>query len=212
MRASWLAAGAAAVWFVVAGVAAQAAICQGGKTLWADSFDRLDPTWGDADNQFYVDNGVLDVIPHADQAYYGFNNSAYYLDADYCVDVLAIKVDLKGDSYAGAIFWGIDKENYFSFLITADGWAAVFRRQKSESQTLIDWQKFSAIKKGTGAVNRVGVVTRGSRATFYVNGTKFKSITGQPPDNGWLFGVRAASPKNWEATYGFDNVKVTTGQ
>jgi len=207
MRASFLAAGAAALLLVVnvsSGLA-----CEGSKTLFEDTFDRLDPTWGVEDESFFVQNGQLHILPSPDQAYYAFNNSGYYDDVDYCVDVIAVNADLAGDSYAGEIFWGIDKDNYYSFLITADGYAAVFRRQKGKTLSQVDWEQLSAIKTGADAVNQLRVVTKGNQATLYVNGTEFRTITGQPPEDGWQFGVRAASPKNSKATYGFDNVKLT---
>lgn len=206
MRASWFAAGAAAVWLAVGGVA-QA--CEGSKTVFADQFDRLDLTWGDAGDSFYVNGGHLTVIPSPDQAYYAFNNSGYYDDIDLCVDVLSVNADLSGDSFAGLIFWGVDKDNYYSFVITADGYAAAFRRQKGKSLTQVDWTEFDAIKKGADMANQLRVVTKGNSATLYVNGKEFKQINGQPPEDGWLFGVRAASPKNSKATYGFDNLSLT---
>ena len=207
MRASSLAAGAAAGFLVLNATAGQA--CEGSKTLFEDGFDRLDPTWGQADDSFYVKDGRLFILPNPDQAYYAFNNSGYYDIVDYCVDVIAVNADLSGDSYAGQIFWGIDKDNYYSFLVTADGYAAVFRRQKGKTLSQVDWVEFSGIKTGADAVNQLRVVTSGTQAKLYVNGSEFQTITGQPPEDGWQFGVRAASPKNSKATYGFDNVELT---
>lgn len=207
MRAYSLAAGAAALVLM----ASSALACQGPKVLFEDTFDRLDPTWGVEDDAFFIKNGELNILPNPDQAYYAFNNSGYYDDVDYCVDVIAINADLAGDSYAGEIFWGIDKDNYYSFLVTADGFASVFRRQKGKTLSQVDWEKFDAVKTGADAVNQLRVVTQGNKATLYVNGAEFRTITGQPPDDGWQFGVRAASPKNSKATYGFDNVKITVG-
>jgi hypothetical protein len=123
--------------------------------------------------------------------------------------VIAVNADLGGDSYAGLIFWGVDKDNYYSLLITADGYASVFRRQKGRALSQVDWTEFDGIKKGGDAVNQLRVVTKGNEATLYVNGKQFQTITGQPPEDGWQFGVRAASPKNSKAIYGFDNIKVT---
>jgi hypothetical protein len=207
MRASIMAAGAAALLLVVN--ASSGFACEGSKTLFEDTFDRLDPTWGVEDDSFFVQNGELRILPNPDQAYYAFNNSGYYDDVDFCVDVIAVNADLAGDSYAGEIFWGIDKDNYYSFLVTADGYASVFRRQKGKTLSQVDWEQFSAIKTGADAVNQLRIVTKGNQATLYVNGTEFRTITGQPPEDGWQFGVRAASPKSSKATYGFDNVKLT---
>ena len=207
MRASSFAAGAVALLLVLQASSGQA--CEGGKTLFEDGFDRLDPTWGQTDESFYVSDGRLLILPNPDQAYYAFNNSGYYDAVDYCADVIAVNADLSGDSYAGLIFWGIDKDNYYSFLVTADGYASVFRRQKGKTLSQVEWAKFDAVKTGADAVNQLRVVTSGSQAKLYVNGTEFQTISGQPPEDGWQFGVRAASPKNSKATYGFDNVKLT---
>jgi hypothetical protein len=208
MRGSILVAGAAALW--LASIAAPALACEGSKVLYEDPFDRLDPTWGEEDDAFHIDRGKLVILPDPDQAYYAFNNSGYYTDIDLCADVIAVNADLSGDSYAGVIFWGTDKDNYYSVLITADGYASVFRRQKGKSLSQVDWVQFEGIQKGAEAVNTIRVVTKGNEATFYINGKKFETITGQPPEDGWQFGLRAASPKNSKATYGFDNVKLTS--
>jgi hypothetical protein len=206
MRSSLLSVAAAAVWLAASGSALQA--CEGGKTLFEDHFDRLEPTWGKTDESFYVKDGQLLVLPDPDQAYYAFNESGFYDDVTYCVTVVAVNADLAGDSFGGLIFWGVDNDNYYSLSITADGYAAVFRRNKGKMAAQIAWAKFAAIEKGDGASNELSVVTKGKRATVYVNGSRFGQINGQPPKDGWQFGVRAASPKNSRATYGFDDARV----
>ena len=207
MRSSLLVSGMAALWLAVGGTAVQA--CEGDKTLFEDSFDTLDPTWGAESNSFSVKDGQLRILPDPDQAYYSFSNFGFFDDVDYCASVISVNADLSGASFAGLIFWGVDSDNYYSFVITADGFAAVFRRQKGKSLTQVDWTKFDAIEKGEDANNQVRVLIKGKTATLYVNGTKFRQVTGKPPDNGWQFGLRAASPKNSRATYGFDDIKLT---
>ena len=79
--------------------------------------------------------------------------------------------------------------------------------------TLSPWLRLqivrAALHAGDGATNQLRVVTKGSLASLYVNGEKFKDISGQPPEKGQEIGLIAYSPKKGPATYAFDNVKIT---
>ena len=94
-------------------------------------------------------------------------------------------------------------------LITAEGSVGVFRRQRGRSLPQVGWADFAGLKQGNGAVNEVRVVTVGNEATIYLNGQKYRTIKGQPPENGQQIGIRATSTKDERSVFAFDGVKVT---
>jgi hypothetical protein len=53
----------AAVLLLMASVGAAFATCQGRVVLYEDRFERLQPTWGEADESFQTEDGKLMVAP-----------------------------------------------------------------------------------------------------------------------------------------------------
>lgn len=195
---------------LVAGAWPGAALaCEGREVLFEDGFETLEQTWGVPDDSFFLDSGRLTVMPGYDQYYSALNTMGTYEDADICFDVEAIKADPQGNSFAGPIFWGIDYDNYYYIVITAEQSIGVFRRQRGRVLPQLRWTRFEALKPGNGAVNQIRVVTTGNSAAIYVNGQFYAAMKGQPPVDGQQIGLRATSPRNERAVWAFDNVKVT---
>lgn len=196
-----------ALW-ALAGAAAQA--CQGKEVLFEDNFETLEPTWGESDDAFYLEDGRLVIKPGLDEYYSALNTAGFYDNIDYCIRITSVHADPKGNSFAGVMFWATDYDNYYYALVAGDGAAGIFRRQRGKTLTQTAWVAFDAIKTGKDAVNELRVVTVGKEASIYVNGKLFKKVRGQPPENGQEIGVRATSPKDERAIYSFDDIKVTT--
>lgn len=185
--------------------------CESKTVVYEDSFDRLEPTWGWEDIDYYAEDGELVIESYEDAPTPVYNQFSYYYDsADVCVTVTNVDVKKSDDTTASIMFWGVDKDNYYAFLIDPQGQAAAFRIQKGKMLFQIQWTKFDAVKKGEKASNELRVVVKGKTATFYVNGKKFKQINGQPPADGWLVGLRAFGAGKDGVTYSFDDFKVTT--
>ena len=123
--------------------------------------------------------------------------------------IYSVNADPAGNSFAGVMFWATDYDNYYYALIAGDGAVGIFRRQRGKTLKQTDWTVFDAANKGKEAVNELRVVTIGKEASVYVNGKLFKTMKGQPPENGQEIGVRATSSKGEKAIYAFDDIKVT---
>jgi hypothetical protein len=65
------------------------------------------------------------------------------------------------------------------------------------------------VNPGDGATNELRVTTVGSIATFYINGSKFQTLMGSPPDKGQQVGLMAFSPEAGAARFAFDDFRVT---
>lgn len=188
---------------------AGASACEGTNVLFEDNFQTLDPTWGNADDSFFLKDGRLVITPEPDQYYSALNTAGFYDNIDYCVRIYSINADPAGNSFAGLIFWATDYDNYYYALLAGDGAVGIFRRQRGKMLKQNDWTVFDAANKGKDAVNVLRVVTVGKEASVYVNGKLFKTLRGQPPENGQQIGVRATSSKDGKAIYGFDDIKIT---
>ena len=201
--------GLAVVMALSVGSTEAALACQGSKVLFEDSFATLEPTWGNADDAFFLEDGQLTIMPGYDEYYSALNTMGTYEDIDLCFNLEAIKADPEGNSFAGLIFWAIDYDNYYYVVVTAEQSIGVFRRQRSRVLPQLRWATFDALKPGNGVVNELRVVTVGNTATIHDNGQEYGTIKGQPPSDGQQIGVRATSPRNDRAVWGFDDFRIT---
>ena len=85
----------------------------------------------------------------------------------------------------------------------------MWRRQRGKWLAQVQWQDAENANKGDGASNELRVTTVGDDATFYVNGTEFKKVSGSAPDKGQQIGVFAGASDSAAATYTFDDLKAT---
>lgn len=189
--------------------AGTALACGGGRILYEDRFETLEPTWGVEEDAFFIDDSRLTLMPGYDLYYSALNTMGTYEDADICLDVETIKADAEGNSFAGPIFWAIDYDNYYYVMITAEQSIGVFRRQRGRVLPQLRWTKLDTLKPGNGVVNEIRIVTVGNTASIHVNGQFYATMKGQPPSDGQQIGVRATSPRNDRAVWAFDNVRIT---
>ena len=132
---------------------------------YEDTFETLDPTWGTADDAFFLEENQLTIMPGYDEYYSALNTMGTYEDIDLCFDLEAIKADPEGNSFAGVIFWAIDYDNYYYVVVTAEQSIGVFRRQRGRVLPQLRWTTFDALKRGNGVVNELRIVTIGNTAT-----------------------------------------------
>ncbi|MBI2485449.1 MAG: hypothetical protein HYW01_00515 [Deltaproteobacteria bacterium] len=184
--------------------------CKGSQVLLEDNFSTLDPAWGEKSANLSVSSGKLIVQPEVNSSYVLLNQGNIFEDIDACVKLTQVKSDDPTYS-AGLIFWAKDTSDYYYFLVTSDGWYSVKRWVNQRSLAPVDWRKSPAIKNGLGQTNHLRVVTKGNKATVYVNDTELITFSGQPPQGGSFVGMIAFSPEKatnknvWE----FSELKVT---
>jgi hypothetical protein len=203
MRASWLSAGAVAACLFSAGNALAA--CDAKNAIFADTFDTLDPSWGEGATDIKVENGQVVISPAPQYYRWVPSSSGYYENVEICTTLKTVAAINPEQTLAGVTFWFQDNQNLYVFEIAANGRAAVYRQQKGKWIAPVAWQDFAAINKGDGAVNELRVVLVGNQATFFVNGQQFKQIKGAPPQGGYQVGLFAASFDNSTPTYSYDD-------
>ncbi|HZP19935.1 MAG TPA: family 16 glycoside hydrolase [Bauldia sp.] len=203
----WQIGAAAAVALLVGAGAARA--CEGSTVLFEDSFTELQSTWDGSPDEVKVEDGKLHLTTKPDWTVWVPNTAGFYDDIDMCVDVTTVEAADPKTNFAGLVFWYSDDKNFYSFEFDASGNASVWRMQRGKWLKQVSWNEVPALKKGNGETNQMRVVTVGNQATFYLNGTKFASLKGAPPDGGQEVGVIGYSPKAGSADYAFANFKIT---
>jgi Domain of Unknown Function (DUF1080) len=185
--------------------AAHARCAPTGKVLFQDQFDEQASSWGSIEHT-RVENGAFVIQPPAGYTTANINTLSIYDDVDVCVEFTVDQPTKKGNC-GGIIFWGSDYDNYYTFQVSTDGQAAVWRRQKGKWLPQGPARNFAVIRRKN--LNEVRVKTEGSRAELYVNGELFKEITGQPPQGGSEIGLIACSPSKTSVAVAFDNFIVS---
>jgi hypothetical protein len=186
-----------------------AAVCPGPSVLYQDSFDGLQPTWGEPSAAVSVVKGALQLVPAVGDYVWVINDAGVYDDVDMCISVTPVTSIDPTQAKAGVIFWYQDVNNFYVFELAPNGKASVWRRQRGKWLDQVDWQDAPGANKGDGATNELRVTTVGNDATFYVNGTQFKKLSGTAPDKGQQIGLFAGSPDKAAATFAFDDLKLT---
>ena len=129
--------------------------CESKTVVYEDSFDRLEPTWGWEDLDYYAEDGELFIEAYEDEATRVFNQFSYYsISADICVTATSFDIKKADEATASVLFWGADYDNYYAFLIAPQGEAAVFRMQKGKMLFQDPVDQFDAVKKGEKGLER----------------------------------------------------------
>jgi hypothetical protein len=178
--------------------------CSAEDAIFEDDFEFLDATWGDADDNFYVEDGSLIVKQWAGHVNFATKNDG----ADVCMDLTIADAPAPDNSPIGLIFWWQDWDNYYYIFQWSDG-SAVVRRVVKGKDTDLFWISSLAIKKGVGQTNSYELKLRPKDATLIVNGTEVKRFKGVQPKDGGVIGVTAASPEDKPATFKYNNLVVS---
>ncbi len=187
---------------------AASAVCPGREVLFEDKFDALRTTWGDPGETLRVEDGKLVLTPPSGIYTWRANSSGLYDDVDMCVTVTTVKGVDPVNAIAGLVFWYSGVNDFYVFEIAPNGKASVWRRQRGKWLTQIKWSD-AQVNSGDGASNELRVTTVGGNATFYLNGIKFQTLAGTPPEKGQQIGLMAVSPESGTARFAFDDLRVT---
>ena len=197
-------AGACALFLAVTQVAFA---CEGQVTLLRDDFDGVSNIWQHT-TDLSVDGGKLVVVSRPGKSEKVWAGPLYG-DADICSDVKVTEAPDLAAAYVGLGFWMTDNKNLYTFQITVDGYAGVFRLKDDKWQTLIKDKVSDSISKGLDSNNTLRVLTVGNKATFYINGDEFGSLNGTPPKDGSRVGLVVEGSDKDAATFTFDSIDVT---
>jgi hypothetical protein len=184
--------------------------CMGSTVLLQDDFKTLQANWGAATAILSVQNGALLIKPPLNSESDALNNGNVFTDMDACVTIEPTTIGpQEAHAYGGFIFWAIDLNNYYEFTVSALGTFAIFRHVADRWITVMTWTPNAAIKKGVNQSNQLRVVTKGTEATLYINGTQLTTFSGQPPAGGGEIGLAGAAGTKTLPVWQFTNLKIT---
>lgn len=181
--------------------------CKGPEILYDDTFDSQDSSWGQYDGMEFKD-GALTVKPAAGGNYRLQNEASLYDDFDVCVDLVQKNPD-PANAFGGIIFWAADYENYYVFVVAANGYVELLRLQRNKWLTPLPWTKLEDTIKPGAEVNQLRVVAKGRDVTLFVNDKEVRKIKGQPPQGGSKLGLYSELTNKIEGEFVYDNFVVT---
>ncbi len=179
--------------------------CNPDNALFDDDFEFLDPSWGDPDDNYFVEDGVLVIKGFGGHA----NLSTKNQGADVCVDTTIAAAPAPDVSPIGLVWWWENWDNYYYLFYWADTtYVEVRRVVKGKEETLFGMETL-ALRKGVGQTNRLELRLKPKDVTLIINGTEVKRFKGKQPQDGGSIGVYGSSPEDKPATYKFDNFIVS---
>lgn len=185
-----------------------AATCPGTVVL-QDSFNSVNPALNltPSDSaKFAIEGGkasiaILKPAFARTELYSGFR----YGDANICVTVATPATDTSEKQDAGIAFWADGFTTYYTFEISTAGMFSVAQRLSSgQWNYLVHLTASPAIVPGTGKTNTVRVLTKGNKATFFVNDQQVGTIDGTPPAGGGMAGFIGDSSSQFSGSDTFD--------
>ena len=180
-----------------------------GKVLFADKFASLDPSWGAPGPIMDVKEGKLIITPEQNTTQTILNQADVFPnDAESSFAMTFVKAPASTWG-SGLVFWAKDYNEYYAVLINAEGWFSVQRHIADRYLLPVAWRESDAIKPGEGVENLLKVVTKGNKATVFINGKEVISFSGQPPQGGTLIGFKVASGPEGSNSVAFSNLQLS---
>jgi hypothetical protein len=178
-----------------------------GNVLFTDDFS--DPksgweTWTEPSGSMVAyQNGGLRIFINEKQFDYWSRPGKRYVDIR--VEVDAIKIGGPNDNDYGLICRYQDRDNFYAFLISSDGYGGILKVKDGKFQILGEKQLkyFDSIRQGE-ALNRLRGDCVGSELTLSVNGNKLLSQQDSDLQSGEI-GVLAGTGEKPGADIFFDN-------
>jgi hypothetical protein len=198
------AAGVAVILGALLAASPAVAQCDPDNAVFEDEFEFMDPSWGDPDDNFYVEDGALLIKSQREQVNFSTKNQG----ANVCVDATIVDAPAPDNSPIGLIFWWQDWDNYYFLLNWSNGGSEIRRVVKGKEESLFSLDTL-ALKKGVGQTNSIELRLRPKDATVLFNGTEVKRFKGKQPQDGGVVGVIGLSSEDKPATFKFDNFVVS---
>ena len=127
----------------------------GGQSVYWDSAFRTGPTgWGDADAQFQVAGSEATIAPPAGMQSARWDAGLFVGDADACVMLtMPASVGDGARTYAGLLFWLTGKDDFYEFVVAANGFFSIARKVKCVRVAAppVPWTRTEALKSRSRA-------------------------------------------------------------
>jgi pSer/pThr/pTyr-binding forkhead associated (FHA) protein len=165
---------------------------------WDDAFDRY-TTKQYGNNKYYIEVTTSNLVA------WGLANRDV---ADFRLEVDAAQEAGPNNNGYGVLFRFKDRDNFYRFDISGDGFFLLSKFYEGEWVTLIPWTASSSINVGQAA-NRLAVEAIGPQVRVYANDTLLAEVQDDTLTNG-NFGFFASTFSDPNLTISFDDIKLWT--
>lgn len=107
----------------------------------------------------------------------------------------------------GVIFHYQDFDNFTCFVVSGDGWFALYRFHNGDLQWLVPWTESDAIVTGEGSVNQLGVLVERPLIAILVNGEVVATVEDESAVEGTL-GLTVGSYEEGNVEIAFSDLKL----
>jgi hypothetical protein len=166
---------------------------------WDDAFDRY-TTKQYGNNKYYIEVTTSNLVA------WGLANRDV---SDFRLEVDAAQEAGPSNNGYGVLFRFQDRNNFYRFDISGDGFFLLSKFHNGEWVTLVPWTASSAINVGEAANNRLGVEAIGSRIRIYANEKLLADIKDNTFTHG-NFGFFASTFSDPNLTISYDDIKLWT--
>lgn len=153
-----------------------------GSILFASAFDDAAPEWETSEGRLSsrVGGGILKIDV-------GTENSAPFVPtrwhfADFDLRVTAAAVGGPVENGYGVVFRLIDSRNYYSFIITSDGYYRLAKALEGVEREISTYMPSNAILTDFGAGNVIRVQGSGDTFRFWINDEPVQLCLADDPD------------------------------
>lgn len=173
---------------------------------FSDSFSGWDDAFDAYTRKVYGNNRYNIEVFASNLVAWGLANRVV---SDFEIEVEGKLEDGDETNSYGLLFRFKDRQNFYRFDISGDGYYLFSKFVDGEWITLVDWTPSEFINTGIGATNVLKVAAFGPNITLWVNGQQLISTTDDSISRGnyGFFTGTFAEPYSWVS---FDNLKMWT--
>jgi hypothetical protein len=171
---------------------------------FSDSFSGWDDAFDPYTRKVYGNNRYNIEVFASNLLAWGLANR---IVSDFELEVEARLEDGNDANSFGLLFRFVDRNNFYRYDLSGDGYYLVSKFVDGEWVTLVDWTPSEFINQGSQATNVLKVSAFGPNITLWVNGQQLTSFTDDslPRGNFGFFTGTFSEPYSWVS---FDNLKM----
>jgi hypothetical protein len=140
-----------------------------GELLYVATFDGFTDEW-----RLYEGRLSAEIVDNALRISVGDVQSGPYAEAqpnfaDFDLRVDATPLEGPLDNAYGVIFRLFDRDTYYLFLVSSDGFYQVTRRVNGVERVLSNWIRLPLVHEGLNVTNHLRIIAKGDQFQFYIN-------------------------------------------
>ncbi len=171
---------------------------------FSDSFGGWDDAFDTYTTKQYGNNRYQIEVTASNLVAWGLANRDV---ADFEIEVETRREDGADINSYGILFRFQDRENFYRFDVSGDGYFLLSKFIKGEWETIIDWKEAPSLNNELGANNILKVSAIGPKITVWANGQSLATVTDSDLSHGnfGFFTSTFSEPHIWVS---YDNLKL----